>query len=326
MYSEVWMDICNKCNAKCKYCLTGSANRYGRSKDIPAYFMPAAEFKRLAEHMKNSKIITPDCIFRVYNWYEPMLNPELPEIINYIEGTDFRIDISTNASILPDFSRIGSCKNLFSILFSMCGFSQKSYDYIHKLDFETVKKNIRIIMKEIRDRGFTGDAYINYHLYQFNMTEVYDAQAFAVEVGIRLHVICAYFNGGCDENGISDHKAWHDGTMSPARMRDVAKDLLLGYVDQMWVNGEGHTEVIAEPWSITLSEHCNLLANRGVNDDNHMENIFDLHSYEEVKAVYDRIGAKQVQTNYCYPRNALFGLKNKYRTEEDYVYPKDSYQ
>ena len=66
--------------------------------------------------------------------------------------------------------------------------------------------------------------------------------------------------------------------------------------------------------------------NRGVNDDNHMENIFDLHSYEEVKAVYDRIGAKQVQTNYCYPRNALFGLKNKYRTEEDYVYPKDSYQ
>ena len=47
MYSEVWMDICNKCNAKCKYCLTGSANRYGRSKDIPAYFMPAAEFKQI---------------------------------------------------------------------------------------------------------------------------------------------------------------------------------------------------------------------------------------------------------------------------------------
>lgn len=320
MYSEVWMDICNKCNAKCKYCLTGSANRYGRSKDIPPYFMPFSEFKHMAEHMKDCGIITPDCIFRIYNWYEPMLNPELPEIMNYIEDSDFRIDISTNASVLPNFSRIKSCKHLFSILFSMCGFSQKSYDRIHQLDFEKVKANIRTIMKELRARGFDGDAYINYHLYQFNMSEVYEAQAFADEVGIRLHIICAYFNGGKDENGVCDSRSWHDGTMSPERMRDVCKDLLLYFVDQMWVNGEGHTEVIKEPWSITMSERCNLLPNRGCNDDNHLENIFDLHSYEEVKAVYDRIGAKQVETNYCYPRNSLFGLPNAYRTEDDYVF------
>ena len=78
MYWEVWMQSVAMRNAKCKYCLTGSANRYGRSKDIPPYFMPFSEFKHMAEHMKDCGIITPDCIFRIYNWYEPMLNPSCP--------------------------------------------------------------------------------------------------------------------------------------------------------------------------------------------------------------------------------------------------------
>ena len=80
------------------------------------------------------------------------------------------------------------------------------------------------------------------------------------------------------------------------------------------------TEVIKEPWSITMGGGVTCCPTGAATDHNHLENIFDLHSYEEVKAVYDRIGAKQVETNYCYPRNSLFGLPNAYRTEDDYVF------
>ena len=326
MYPEVYMDIGNKCNAMCKYCLTGSANRQGLTQSVPAYFMTAQRFQELAEHMRGCGMITPDCIFRIYNWYEPMLNPHLPEIINYIDGTDFTLDMSTNAGVLPDFSRIKSCKSIVGLLFSMPGFSQESYDRIHRLNFETVKDNIRTIMREFRARGFEGDAYINYHLYQFNMHEVYDAQAFADEVGIRLHCIFAYFNGS-RYNGISDNQAYKDGTMTFERLKEVSKDLFFFYMDEIWDNPEFFKEKLGEPPSITLSEFCNIIPGRGCNDDSRIVNIFDLHSYEEVKAIYDRLQAEADKDpnslkgwlwgrSYRYPRNYIFGLGEKMKIEK----------
>ena len=46
--------------------------------------MDVKAFDKLAVHMRKYKIITEDCLFRIYNWYEPTLNPHLPEIVNYM--------------------------------------------------------------------------------------------------------------------------------------------------------------------------------------------------------------------------------------------------
>ena len=48
-----------------------------------------------------------------------------------------------------------------------------------------------------------------------------------------------------------------------------------------------------EPESITLSEFCNLIPGRGCNDESKVCSIFDLHSYEEVKAVYGGLAAER---------------------------------
>ena len=178
-YTEIYMDVTNKCNAMCKYCKTGQANLCGASREAPPYYMTRAEFERLHRHLLDHNIITPDCIYRIYNWYEPSLNPHLPDLFNYMREVGIRLDMSTNAGKAIDFSRVESCENWYGILFSMPGFSQSSYDRIHGFDFEKVKANIRATMEAIRARGFHGYAMINYHLYQFNIGEVRAAKAFA---------------------------------------------------------------------------------------------------------------------------------------------------
>lgn len=319
VYPEVYMDIGNKCNGMCKYCLTGSLNRMGKTKDIPPYFMDEKEFERMATHMRDCGMITPDCMFRIYNWYEPMLNPHLPEIINYLNKTNFKLDMSTNASVLPDFNRIESCSCMCGLLFSMPGFSQKSYDRMHGFDFEKVKSNIRTIMKEFRAKGFKGDAYINFHLYQFNFHEAREAKAFADELGIRLHTIFAYFNGAVAEDGSSEWDNYLKNRMSMDRVKEINQELFFHFVQELLDNSEYYIEKFKEPPSITLSERCNVIPGRGSNDDSRIVSIYDLHSYEEVKAVYDKLAAERPDDpdnlkvmlwahQYKISRNYLFGF------------------
>ncbi|MEZ3436077.1 MAG: hypothetical protein K1W34_15940 [Lachnospiraceae bacterium] len=311
MYTEVYMDIVNKCNARCFYCKTGQSNLCGHSKKIPRYDMDVEAFDRLVSHLLRYQIITPDCLFRIYNWYEPTLNPHLPEIINYMYGKGLRLDMSTNASVLPDFSKIHTCEHYEGILFSMPGFSQRSYDRIHGFDLETVKNNIRITMREIRKKGFQGDAYINYHLYQFNTDEVYAAKEFADEVGIRLHTMFAYFNG---TRGFSEYI---NETMPVEMMTRASRDLFFYFVDGLLENKEKYDKIFEEPPSITLSEFCNILPGRGSNDEDAVASIFDMHSAGEVEELYKSLRGERDPRfervhywamSYKLPMNHLFGI------------------
>lgn len=311
MYTEVYMDIVNKCNARCFYCKTGQENRSGKSEKIPRYDMDVKVFGRLVSHMLKYEIISPDALFRIYNWYEPTLNPHLPDIVNYMHETGLRLDMSTNASMVPNFSKIRTCEHYYGVLFSMPGFSQKSYDRIHGFRFETVKDNIKRTMEELRKRGFHGDAYINYHLYQFNIDEVYAAKEFADEVGIRLHTMFAYFNG---TRGFSEYIT---ETMPPEIMKRASKDLFFYFVEDLLKEKEKYDEIFREPPSITLSEFCNILPGRGSNDEDAVASIFDMHSAGEVEALYESLHAerdpafeqiKYWAMSYKLSMNHLFGI------------------
>ena len=288
-YTEVYMDVTNICNAMCKYCLTGNKNRRGENKYITPYYMTVEEFRRLHEHMLNHDIITPDCIYRIYNWYEPTLNPHLPDILNYMDEVGIRLDMSTNASKVLDFTKVKSCEKWYGLLFSMPGFSQESYDRMHGFNFEKIKENIRTTLKEARARGFKGYAMINYHLYQFNIGEVQAAKAFADELGMELHTIFAYFNGG---GGKGNYLA---GTLSPEDLKDASRDLFFWHIDKLIADKERYFKEFREAESITLSERCNLIPGRGSNDDSRIKSIFDVTSYQEIHDIYEELFDKAIQ-------------------------------
>ena len=314
-YTEIYMDVTNKCNAMCRYCLTGRANLRGENQKKEPYYMTAEEFERLHRHLLDHDIIVPDCIYRIYNWYEPSLNPHLPQIMNYMHRVGIQLDMSTNAGRLIDFSQVESCENWYGILFSMPGFSQESYDRIHRFDFERVKANIRATMEAIRARGFHGYAMINYHLYQFNIGEVRAAKAFADELGLGLHTIFAYFNGGCEKGD------YLSGTIDPLELKAASRDLFFSHIDELIANKEHYFQEFNEPESITLSEFCNVIPGRGSNDDARIKSIFEITSYDELRALYEGLFEQQRKNpqfgnrwvwGHSYKRswNKLFGFED----------------
>lgn len=191
MFSQVYFEISSLCNAKCYWCQTGQANL---NKSANGNFVSIEKFKKSIEYMLDNKFIQNGALISLYNWGEPLLHPKLKEIIKYLTDKDLKIIISTNASKLITFEGIDELRNLESITYSMCGFSQNSYDKIHGFDFEKIKSNIVKMTKNFKDAGFKGTFLIAYHIYQFNVDELIEMIEFARENDIQPMPSYAYIN------------------------------------------------------------------------------------------------------------------------------------
>jgi len=130
---------------------------------------------------------------RLYNWGEPFLHPRLSEIVATCNATGLRYSFSTNASTVPEIDA-SFVHNLEAVTFSMPGFSQPSYDRIHRLNFHTVTNNIQRFTRRCRDFGFRGSFHLAYHVYRFNKAEVPVARDFASRNGIRFVPSYAFLN------------------------------------------------------------------------------------------------------------------------------------
>lgn len=217
------IDISGWCNAKCKYCATGRRKNINRNN-----YMKFLDFKRIYDHLKEIGLLHHYNEIMLYSWGEPFLNPEYEQIVSFLYENNQVFSLSTNASapkLLKGYTNYyQKCK---TIVFSMPGFSQASYDKIHGFKFEIIKQNIKNLLENLRNHGFNGEAILSFHIYKFNKNELEDALLFANELKMIVKPIYAYFASS------SLTKSYLSGKLDTDIEKDAEKELFLGHVPEL---------------------------------------------------------------------------------------------
>ncbi len=130
-----------KCNLSCPMCLR--ATTY-----FPPVDMELQLFKKIIDEGKNYLEFVDS-----YGVGEPLLNPELTEMIAYCRNVGIPSGISTNATILSeDMSRKLIEAGLDYIIFAFDGATRETYEkYRRGADFEKVRNNIMTFLRVKRE-------------------------------------------------------------------------------------------------------------------------------------------------------------------------------
>ena len=128
----------------------------------------------------------------MFNWGEPFLNPEFLKIVNEIvKHKNLTYSLSTNAGVIQPLSK-KMVERLSFLRVSTSGFSQVSYDKIHKLNFELVKKNVKRLIENIKSYPNNAHLEIAFFDYPFNKDELPLSKKFAEELGVELNFLRPY--------------------------------------------------------------------------------------------------------------------------------------
>jgi MoaA/NifB/PqqE/SkfB family radical SAM enzyme len=213
-FKTIFFEVAGICNGRCNYCVTGAKNAN------PGGVMQVDTFAATLHDLERLNLIDSKSVIDLYNWGEVFLHPDLQNIIRVINDHGLRYSISTNASTVPQIDK-AFVKNLINTRFSMCGFSQESYDRIHKFEFDRIRGNISTIVSRLRSLGYNKLIEICFHVYRFNTDEIRECERFAKDLGITPVFFDAYLNDWWQ------FEAFIQETLPNEKRREILNDLFI---------------------------------------------------------------------------------------------------
>lgn len=218
MYQKVFFEISGRCQARCPHCCTGNKSL----KAYPCRFIPVLEFDTAVERLIHVGLAADGTQFELYNWGEPFLHPDLPEILSVLTARRLNYRLSTNAGIYRQLP-LDVIQGMKQLTITIPGFSQNSYDRVHGFKFDSVMENI---LRYANDFG-RERIRITYLIHQFNLHEIYEAYHFFDRQEIKISCTVAYMN---DYNMSRDYL---ENKLMPDRLKKAGQDLILGYVEEL---------------------------------------------------------------------------------------------
>lgn len=270
LFGRIYFEISGICNAKCYWCKTGYENLQKANK---GRFVDFEKFKETINYLlKNSFILHKDTEIALYNWGEPFLHPKFKDIIRFLHDKQLPVILSTNASRPVFFEEPDVLSNVRMIMFSMCGFSQESYDKIHGFEFQKIKNNIIDIITNFRKAGFNGRAILAFHVYQFNMNEVLPASQFSIENEIQFMPSFAFINDF--DRGIKYLK----NELDYEGLKRASQDLILFNFNTEKIKQRPQNFECGQYSKLVLDENCNVITCCG--DSTVMDSIFNVKNQD----------------------------------------------
>jgi MoaA/NifB/PqqE/SkfB family radical SAM enzyme len=154
------VDISGACNLRCISCPRGNM-----PVQPEAGFMSAKNYARVLDKILREDPFTG--VVTLYNWGEPLLNPDLPEILRITNEHGVLAAISSNLNIKRDFSDVIKAKPMWFRI-SVSGY-EKSYEITHTGgSWELLLKNMRLL-RQWRE-AYHPDMVVEmfYHIYRHN--------------------------------------------------------------------------------------------------------------------------------------------------------------
>jgi hypothetical protein len=183
---ELVMDVAGACNLRCPSCPVGNIGKIN-----PTGLVDKDLFRKIIE-----KAAREYDIFRVslYNWGEPSLHPELPELVSIVRSHGLDCFISSNLNMVRRLDDLFRAEpTCFRI--SLSGFSQKIYGQSHaRGNIERVKENMRLVAESRRRVGNkTTDVQVHFHKYRHNLGELAQMKEYATSLGFYWTEVWAYY-------------------------------------------------------------------------------------------------------------------------------------
>lgn len=179
------MSITNKCNLRCPSCPTGRLNaslaRSGEKAVAPA-FTSLDKCEKIFEKVHR---FFGAQLFYLHIWGEPLLHPQIVEILELLEQYGHSAYISSNLNVRVDWEQLLKQPALNTLVISMSGYEQETYVKGHRGGrVSLVLNNMEKISQHLPDS--TARVLINFHRYNDNEADGEKLQQLCNEYGIEF--------------------------------------------------------------------------------------------------------------------------------------------
>lgn len=183
------IEIAGNCNLRCPSCPVGNSVADGR----PRGFMDVALFEQVVRKIvAESEGARPK--IALYDWGEPTLHPQLPEILEIIHRNGLQSRVSSNLNVDlrldPTFKA-----NPHEFHISLSGFYERNYSLTHRRgQIEKVIANLRHIRELIDRYEARTRVVVGFHVYRHNVRDDLPAMRDLVtELGFEIEPVVAQF-------------------------------------------------------------------------------------------------------------------------------------
>ncbi len=178
------VEVVDTCNLRCPTCPRGNMRDTGR----PRGLMKLDLFRQIVDKIALESPL-PEPALWFYNWGEPLLHPDLPEMIRYARENGLYCAISSNLNVKRGLREMLEARP-HEVKVSLSGFTQNTYGSGHvRGHIEKVKANLRELRGLENELATGARIWVSYHLYRDNLQELESMRQFSQDLAFEFMTI-----------------------------------------------------------------------------------------------------------------------------------------